>query len=300
MFLFSLFNLLFNIIFAGILIYLIIRNNQLAKQVSNGSPPAVQSSPALQSPPALQSSQNLQSTSTKSGTKLGTKSGTKLGTKQDLKESKKQKLILNKQLCADCVRQNLGKPSHLIRNCPHCGSQNYDTGCIPTIVQKGRPTNCIPKKDFSKEQAHRACVAASGFSQQCNLIDIKNSDKSKVLSYMKDECGEDAYYCAYDESDSCSYNLCKIGDYFAYGDYSPMCGCEPEKSATHYMGPGWGRECKRGENCAEYDPNRGAPELWTSPELSDFYRAVNGGPSYMDVPNLEDPIAQMIYDQQIA
>jgi hypothetical protein len=297
MFLFSLFNLLFNIIFAGILIYLIIRNNQLTKQVSNasnGSPPA------LQSPSTKLGTKLGTKPDTKLGTKPDTKLGTKLGTKPDLKVTKKHELILNKRLCADCVRQNLGLPSHLIRNCPHCGSENYDTGCIPAIVQKGRPTNCIPKKDFSEEQAHRACLGVSGFSQQCNLIDIKNSDKSKVLTYMKDECGEDAYYCAYDESDSCSYNLCKIDDYFAYGDYSTMCGCEPEKTATHYMGPGWGRECKRGENCAEYDPNRGAPELWTSPELSDFYRAVNGGPSYMDVPNLEDPIAQMIYDQQIA
>lgn len=202
----------------------------------------------------------------------------------------------NLKSCLKCVKENEGKDPTEIRNCPDCGSENYDTGCIPAILQKGKPNNCIPKNKFTKEQAYRACVGVSNATQQCNLIDLDNKN---VLSYMTDECGKDSYYCVYDESDSCSYNLCKLNDYNSYGNESSYCNCESSKSAVDIMGDGWGRECKRGNNCKEYYPLRRAPELWTNQELNNFYRAVNGSPTYMDVPNLDSPLAAMISNVQI-
>lgn len=304
----SLFNLLFNLIFSGILIYLIIRNNQLANQVNKCTT-------SLETPklPPLQDLQISQVSS--KGNNLGNKQDYSLYSKKpdviktttfdtyektDSKKDNKEDKIYhyNKELCLKCIKENEGKSVYEIRNCPHCGSENYDTGCIPAILQKGRPTNCIPKKDFTKEQAFRACIGVSNSTQQCNIVDLGNKD-SRVLSYMANECGEDAYYCAYDESDSCSYNLCKLDDYYSYGDESSFCNCEPSKSATEIMGEGWGRECRRGNNCQEYYPLRRAPELWTNNELDNFYRAVHGAPSYMDVPNLDTPIAAMLADIQI-
>lgn len=309
----SLFNLLFNLIFSGILIYLIIRNNQLANQVNKGTPSPKTSLQTSQKQPSLQDSQISQVSS--KGNNLGNKLDYSLYSKKpdvikttisdtykktdSKKEDKEDKIYhYNKELCLKCIKENEGKNLYEIRNCPHCGSENYDTGCIPAIVQKGRPTNCIPKKDFTKEQAFRACVGVSNSTQQCNVVDLGNKD-FRVLSYMANECGEDAYYCAYDESDSCSYNLCKLDDYYSYGDKSSFCNCESSKSATEIMGEGWGRECRRGNNCQEYYPLRRAPELWTNNELDNFYRAVHGAPSYMDVPNLDTPMAAMLDDIQI-
>lgn len=303
----SLFNLLFNLIFSGILIYLIIRNNQLANQVNKGTK---NSTSLASSKLSLQTSQKLppsqdspidNNLSKKPDVIKTTISDTYEKTNSKKKDKENKIFHYNKELCLKCIKENEGKNLYEIRNCPHCGSENYDTGCIPAIVQKERPTNCIPKKDFSKEQAFRACVGVSNSTQQCNIVDIgnKNVKNNEVLSYMLDECGEDAYYCAYDESDSCSYNLCKLDDYYSYGDESSFCNCEPSKSATEIMGEGWGRECRRGNNCQEYYPLRRAPELWTNNELDNFYRAVHGAPSYMDVPNLDTPIAAMLADVQI-
>ena len=101
------------------------------------------------------------------------------------------------------------------------------------------------------------------------------------MSYMKDECGEDSYYCAYDESDSCSYHLCKLDDYFSYGSES-ICNCEV--SPTENLKTGFGRECKRGTKCVDYSPMRKAPELYNDPQLTKFY---DGYVTYMDVPTLE-------------
>lgn len=304
----SLFNLLFNLIFSGILIYLIIRNNQLANQVNkciNGNKEH-QSLTSLQTsskPSPLQDSQVLSNglSSKKPGVIKTTISDTYEKTDSKKKDKEHKIYHYNKDLCLKCIKENEGKNLYEIRNCPHCGSENYDTGCIPAILQKGRPTNCIPKKDFTKEQAFRACIGVSNSTQQCNIVDLgnKNIKNNEVLSYMTDECGEDAYYCAYDESDSCSYNLCKLDDYYSYGDESSFCNCEPSKSATEIMGKGWGRECRRGNNCQEYYPLRHAPELWTNNELDNFYRAVHGAPSYMDVPNLDIPMAAMLADVQI-
>ncbi len=194
----------------------------------------------------------------------------------------------------DWIKENEGKTSDKIVNCAYCGSENYDTGCIPAIIQKGKPTNCIPKDKFTREQAFRACVGVSNSNQQCNLLDI-DEKSPEILSYMKDECGENSYYCGFDESDSCSYRLCKFDTYYSYADDS-ICNCEPSQSATKKMGEGWGRECVRGGKCREFMPFRKAPELWYDPKLALFY---NGYVTYMDVPNLDNPISAMIADQQI-
>lgn len=280
----SLLNLLFNLIFSGILIYLIIRNNQLANQCSQST----KGNKGLQSSQSSSKIKSLKDSNIVKTKKTDSKN----------KNNEHKTFYFNKELCLKCIKENEGKKSNEIRNCPHCGSENYDTGCIPAILQKGLPKNCIPKKNFTKEQAFRACVGVSSLNQQCNLVDIDNAD-SEVLSYMKEECGEDSYYCAYDESDSCSYNLCKLDDYYSYGDESSYCNCEPSKSATDIMGSGWGRECKRGNKCLEYYPLRKSPELWTNNQLNKFYKASNGPPTYMDVPNLDSPMAAMLYNSKI-
>ena len=162
------------------------------------------------------------------------------------------------ECCMSCIKENLGKTEDKIRSCPHCGSENYDSGCIPAIVQKGIPNNCIPKSKFTIDQASKACLGVSSEKSQCDLIDKQKSDE---IQWMKDECGKDHYYCAFDETDSCPYKLCKMDDYYSYSK-SSICNCEPCKSATDIMGNGWGRECLRGNNCEEYYPLRKAPELF--------------------------------------
>ena len=134
----SVLNIIFNLTFISIIIYLIVKNNQLTNYIK------------LQ--PELPYVKPLQVT--KQVTNLGTKQVTKLDTKHHLD---KTKFVYNYDLCMKCIKENEGKPSNEIINCAHCGSENYDTGCIPAITQKGKPTNCIPKNKFSEEQAFRAC-----------------------------------------------------------------------------------------------------------------------------------------------
>ena len=176
--------------------------------------------------------------------------------------------VYDKDLCYKCIENN--KISGQVRNCPHCGSENYDTGCIPAIVQVGKPTNCVPK-ELSLDQAYKACKAKSNSSQKCQIVEPK-----ATLSYQKNECGDD-YYCVYDESNNCSYNVCNLNDDFIYGKQS-ICSCEKvtqNKDPNKILKPGEGRECIRGSGCIEYTPYNGAPELYSDPHLSRFYSGYN-------------------------
>jgi len=197
--------------------------------------------------------------------------------------------VYDKDLCYECIRNNnkLGK----VRNCPHCGSENYDTGCVPAIAQVGKPTNCVPK-ELSLDQAYRVCKAKSNSSQKCQIVEPK-----ATLSYQKNECGDD-YYCVYDESDSCSYNVCNLNDDFIYGKQS-ICACEKvtsNKDPHKILKLGEGRECVRGYNCVEYTPSHGAPELYSDPQLMRFYGGYN---TYMNTPNLNTWYAAAIQNKQI-
>ena len=206
------------------------------------------------------------------------------------KKSKEKKLDYNKKKCFNCIENNLEK--NMITDCPHCGSENYDTGCIPPIVKEGKPNNCIPK-ELSLEQAYRACKSASNSIQSCNLIHQNN-----MLEYQKKECkredGDHDYYCVYDESDSCSYNICDINDYYSYG---PQSICDCQKVPNELLGEGKGRECKKNKNCEEYHPLIKAPALFTDPKLKKFY---DGYSTWMDVPNITNWYSELISENQIA
>lgn len=195
----------------------------------------------------------------------------------DDNDSNVPKYVYDQKKCIECIERNKHGINKGIKNCPHCGSENYDTGCVPAIVQSGKPSNCISKDKYTLEQAYRVCKAKSNSSQNCQVIEPK-----ATLSYQRDECGDD-YYCAYDESNSCSYNVCNLND-FIYGKQS-ICNCEkvsPEQDPHHTLKPGQGRECIRGKNCQEYMPYYGAPELHVDPQLIHFY---SGYTSYLDMPN---------------
>ena len=112
-----------------------------------------------------------------------------------------------------------------------------------------------------------------------------------MLPYQKNECGDD-YYCAYDESDSCSYNKCDLNDYYSYGKQT-ICKCEPVPHEN--LPDGIGRECKN-KNCTDYLPYRKAPELLNDPQLRKFY---NGYASWMDVPNINSLKAAEILAAQV-
>lgn len=200
-------------------------------------------------------------------------------------KKKPEKYVYNKPKCIDCINKNnaLGE----VRDCPTCGSENYDTGCIPAIVQEGKPKNCIPK-EFSPQQAFWACKAVSDSQNSCHIVHPK-----ATLDYQRKECG-DNYYCAYDETSSCSYNKCEIGKYYSYGEQS-ICKCEPVPHDTEILEPGIGRECEF-KNCTDYQPKRGAPELLDDPGIDYFYR---GHPAYMDVPNLDTWTAAALAEAQI-
>ena len=199
-------------------------------------------------------------------------------------------MLYDKQKCFDCINNNnnLG----LVRDCPTCGSENYDTGCIPAIV-KNKINNCVPK-ELSPTEAYWACKSVSDINNKCNLIHPKF-----MLDYQKEECkrpdGSYDYYCAYDESDSCSYNQCylKPGGYYSYGSQS-ICDCQ--KVPNEKLPKGIGRECIKGNNCAEYMPNRKPVEILIDPGLIKFYSGYN---TYMDVPTLNTWYSALISEEQV-
>lgn len=193
--------------------------------------------------------------------------------------------------CMNCIAKHneLG----IVSNCPHCGSENYDTGCIPSVVQRGKPTNCV-SKDLSLEQAYRVCKAKSnstgGGNIKCQIV-----KPDAALSYQKDECGDD-YYCSYDFSNNCSYNVCNLNDDYIFGN----CSCEkvpPHKDPYGHLKPGQGIECIKGNNCLEYTPHSIPSVQHNDPQLIKFYSGYN---SYMDVPNINSMSSVAFINRQIA
>ena len=269
-------NFIINIIFLGIIIYFIItlsntKNNKctLKSQLRVDNKDLVSS----KNKSNVTNSSNLNDLNKKENKSNVTNSSNL----NELNKNKKVKFVYDQKKCFECIKQNQelgGTP----RNCPHCGSENYDTGCIPSIVKEGKPNNCVPKH-FTPEQAFLACNGVSDSMQPCNLIHPKY-----MLQYQKEECkrsdGEYDYYCAYDESDSCSHNICYIDDYYSYGSQS-ICDCQ--KVPHENLPEGYGRECIKGNGCKEFYPLIKAPELLTDPGLQRFY---NGYATYMDVPAL--------------
>ena len=208
--------------------------------------------------------------------------------KKGPKGPKQVKFVHDQKKCFECIRlnQQLG----IFGDCPHCGSENYDTGCIPAIVQEGKPNNCVPK-ELTPEQAFWACKSVSSSMQSCNLIHPKH-----MLQYQKEECkrpdGDHDYYCAYDESDSCSHNVCRLDDYYSYG---PQSICDCQKVPHENLPKGYGRECIKGGNCNEFHPLPRAPELLNDPGLKRFY---GGYGTWMDVPRLNTWYSALIADAQ--
>ena len=271
-------NFIINIIFLGLIIYFIVK---LSNKGDKGS-----SNPEI----SLKSSnKNLVSQSNGSnGSNLNANQKENKNGNKNKKESKKVKFVYDKKKCFECIRlnQQLG----IFGDCPHCGSENYDTGCVPAIVQEGKPNNCVPK-ELTPEQAFWACKSVSSSMQSCNLIHPKH-----MLEYQKEECkrpdGDHDYYCAYDESDSCSYNRCRLDDYYSYG---PQSICDCQKVPHENLPKGHGRECIKGGNCNEFHPLPRAPELLTDPGLKRFY---GGYGTWMDVPRLNTWYSALIADSQ--
>lgn len=208
--------------------------------------------------------------------------------KNNKHQTKKVKFVYDKKKCFECIRKN--KQLGIISDCPNCGSENYDTGCIPALVQNGKPNNCVPK-ELTPEQAYMTCKSVSNSMQPCNLIYPKY-----MLEYQKKECkrpdGDYDYYCAYDKSDSCSYNRCNLDEYYS-DDSQSICNCQ--KVPHENLPKGYGRECVKGNNCNEYNPLLKAPELLTDPGLKKFY---DGYSTWMDVPRLNTWYSALLADVQ--
>ena len=288
-------NFIINIIFLGFIIYFIIELSNKKNKYSSQSEINVKSnnknllpnvSPVPQVLPVPQVS-NLQLSKLSTLSKNNT-DNEKENTKENKKRHKKVKFVYDQKKCFECIRKN--RQLGIISNCPHCGSENYDTGCIPALVQEGKPNNCVPK-ELTPEQAYLSCKGMSSSKQSCNLIHPKH-----MLEYQKEECkrsdGDYDYYCAYDESDSCSYNRCNLDDYYSYGSES-ICDCQ--KVPHENLPEGYGRECIKGNNCNEFHPLIKAPELLTDPALKKFY---DGYGSWIDVPRLNTWYSALISDVQ--
>lgn len=286
------FNLLINILILSLIIFLIIKVNNLENKCQNGN---ISNKVTISDKKLITNEQKVLISDKKLPTNEPKVQKKKLSEYKKLDndkiKSKKEssKFVYDQKKCFECIKRNneLGQ----FRNCSHCGSENYDTGCIPAIVQKGKPNNCIPK-ELTPEQAYWACKSVSDSSKQCSYI-----NKKHMLEYQKEECkredGDYDYYCGYDESDSCSYNKCNIDDYYSYGSQS-ICDCQ--KVPHEILPNGIGRECIKGKNCVEYKPNRKAPELLTDPGLKRFY---DGYATYMDVPRLNTWYSALLSDVQI-
>ena len=264
-------NFIINLIFLGFIIYFIVKLSNKNDKSNNGN---YQSEITLKS-----DKKNLVSLQGKSNAS---------NLSPNKKESKKVKFIYDQKKCFECIKKN--QQLGIFGDCPHCGSENYDTGCIPALVQEGKPNNCVPK-ELTPEQAYWACKGVSNSIQSCNLIHPKH-----MLDYQKEECkrpdGDYDYYCAYDESDSCSYNKCHLDDYYSYG-LQTICDCQ--KVPHENLPKGYGRECIRHGNCNEYNPLIKAPELLTDPGLKKFY---GGYGSWMDIPRLNTRYAALISNVQ--
>uniref|UniRef100_A0A6C0LEH2 Uncharacterized protein n=1 Tax=viral metagenome TaxID=1070528 RepID=A0A6C0LEH2_9ZZZZ len=271
-------NFIINIIFLGLIIYFLV---VLSKK--NDNKYTSQSEINLKS-----SNKNLVSSVIKSNASNASNASNIGNLSENKKESKKVKFVYDQKKCFECIRinQQLG----IFGDCPHCGSENYDTGCVPALVQEGKPNNCVPK-ELTPEQAFLSCKSVSNSQQSCNLIHPKY-----MLEYQKEECkrpdGDYDYYCAYDESDSCSYNRCNLDDYYSYG---PQSICDCQKVPNENLPNGYGRECIKGNNCNEFHPLHKAPELLTDPGLKRFY---NGYGTWMDVPRLNTWYSSLMADVQ--
>ena len=276
-------NFIINIIFLGLIIYFIVKLSNKGDNCDKGSNKNLVSQ-------SKSNASNASNASNGSNLNANQKENEEKGPKgpKGPKGQKEVKFVYDKKKCFDCIRlnQQLG----IFGDCAHCGSENYDSGCVPAIVQEGKPNNCVPK-ELTPEQAFWACKGVSSSMQSCNLIHPKH-----MLEYQKEECkrpdGDHDYYCAYDESDSCSYNRCRLDDYYSYG---PQSICDCQKVPHENLPKGHGRECIKGGNCNEFHPLPRAPELLTDPGLKRFY---GGYGTWMDVPRLNTWYSDLIADSQ--
>lgn len=280
-------NFIINIIFLGFIIYFIIKLSNKCDKDNKGNSQS-------ESEITLKSGNNnnlVSSLSKSNGSNGSNASNLNVKKKENNKENKnikKVKFLHDQKKCFECIKKN--QELGILGDCPHCGSENYDTGCIPAIVKEGKPNNCVPK-ELTQEEAFWACKSVSNSTHSCNLIHPKN-----MLEYQKEECkrpdGDYDYYCAYDESDSCSYNKCRLDDYYSYGQQS-ICDCQ--KVPHENLPKGYGRECIKKNGCKEYHPLTKAPELLTDPGLKRFY---DGYANWMDVPRLNTWYSALIAENQ--
>lgn len=277
-------NFIINIVFLGIIIYFIVVLNGKYKGQGNGQ----DTGKGQVTGKGKVTGKGQVTANSKDDVKIV--EGKNANSKNNLAISNPKKLKYNQKKCFNCIGENREKRQ--IKDCPNCGSENYDTGCIPAVVKTGKLNNCVPK-ELSQEQAYRACIGVSNSINSCNLI-----HPDHMLEYQKKECkrpdGEYDYYCAYDESDSCSHNKCSLkpGGYFSYGSQS-ACSCQRVQGED--LPDDIGRECKE-SNCEDYTPYRKAPGLLVDPQLKRFY---DGYATYMDVPTLNSWYSALISDSQI-
>ena len=203
------------------------------------------------------------------------------------------KYYYNFKDCAECI--NFYNTHGLSGECPHCGSENYDRLCIPAVTKVGVPNNCVPS-EFDATQAFNSCVGVSDFGTSCRVVHPVDQ-KSYQLEACKRDDGKQDYYCAFDESDSCTFNLCDLDDYYSYGPDS-MCACEKVPKSVEILPEGKGRECRKGSNCIEYNPNKTKPsELLSDPRLVRFMK---GYGSWLDVPPVDSEEAIIMANKMIA
>jgi hypothetical protein len=175
----------------------------------------------------------------------------------------------------------------------HISKLNNDNKCIPNGVHKSKYKNCIPK-DLTVQQAYDSCVSVSDSNQSCQLI-----HPTKKLSYQTQRCGDD-YYCAIDQTDSCTNEKCSLNELnYSFGNQS-ICSCQAVPNDKS-LEKGVGRMCIKNNNCSEYNSSYRKPKNpYNFPELTCFYDACEGPPSWMDVPNINNRLESKIYEGQIS
>jgi hypothetical protein len=138
--------------------------------------------------------------------------------------------LYNHKKCQKC-KAEIEKTGNKTLYCTHCGSEQYDSMCIPlinltNIPKDKKPTNCIPKDKYTLAEAQKICQSITKNNMSCSLI---GKESELRQDYMNKMCGED-YYCAYDYFDSCSYKYCDLTGDNAYFDPLSKCVCSKPKN----------------------------------------------------------------------
>ena len=291
-------HLLISIIILILIIYIIIKINTNSCSPCSPCSPCTPCTPC--SPNSLESTgktkrtgSNVSNASNAStGSNVSTGKTKRTGSNVSNKESN-NKFKYDYDKCMRCIDEN-NDVEYVWKNCPHCRDENYDRTCLPPIQKHGKINNCIPL-ELGEERAYKACVSTGDINNNCDL----RFPDTDMLDYQKEICkrkdGNYDFYCAYDETDSCSLNQCSIDDYYSYG---PQSNCDCQKVIGENLPEGIGRECIKGKSCKEYSSlfNRDTPELINDPQINRFMY----NPTWLYVPNVTTDYGEEIITNMIA